>query len=87
MLTFMLFRLFSPTDEPEDTEEHKTFRRKEFDEEAFRKNLEGKTEKQLWKLRNEYHAKLIKSVNTEYYPYYLDHIGIIDQRIDYLRHL
>nr|QIM10511.1 hypothetical protein PlAlph_4030 [uncultured Alphaproteobacteria bacterium] len=56
------------------------------EEHVFREKLKSKTEKELWELRNEYHADLVKAHGREDYYYYLDCIGVIDERIYFLRH-
>ena len=56
------------------------------DAEAFKQNLQGKTEAELWEMRNEYHGYLTEAIDTPYYRFYLDAIGEIDKIIFSLKH-
>ena len=85
---FMACFLFSMQD-ADETQERKChfprFRRK-FDAQTFSKSLRGKTEDELWNLRNQYHERLVASLGTDDYDYYLNCIGVIDNQIYILKH-
>ena len=53
------------------------------DEQEF---LEGKSEEDLWKLRNEVHAEMVNTKNEALRDFYLSCIGLIDKKIYELRH-
>lgn len=53
------------------------------DEQEF---LEGKSEEDLWKLRNEIHAEMVNAKNEALRDFYLSCIGLIDKKIYELRH-
>ncbi|MDO4183899.1 MAG: hypothetical protein Q4D11_01490 [Rhodospirillales bacterium] len=57
----------------------------QLDIEALKKDLQDRTEDDLWELRNEYHSYLIESIDTPYYRFCLDIIGEIDKQIYALR--
>ena len=57
----------------------------QLDIEALKKDLQDRTEDNLWELRNEYHSYLIESIDTPYYRFFLDIIGEIDKQIYALR--
>ncbi len=80
MAFYFIWRTFTD-DEQRATKKPPHRRLRDEEELAFKAELKGKTQKELWALRNEYHAKLVKSHGTEYYSYYLDCIGVIDEII------
>ncbi len=56
------------------------------DEQKFKELLEGKSEADLWKLRNEVHAEMVNAKNDALRNFYLNCIGLIDQKIYEMRH-
>lgn len=87
ILTAVYFMLFGRSDDGQSPKLRPPCSRLEGEEEqAFKEMLKGKTEKELWELRNRYHAKLVEANGTGAYSYYLDCIGAIDKRIYSLRH-
>lgn len=87
ILTAVYFMLFGPSDDGQSPKRRPPCRRLEGEEkQAFQEMLKSKTEKELWELRNDYHAKLVEANGTSAYFYYLDCIGTIDEQIYSLRH-
>ena len=68
------------------TKKEETKLLREFNEEDFQKTLCGKTEDELWSLRNHYQELSVGSEGTIYQKHYLDCIGVIDKQIYTLRH-
>ena len=56
------------------------------DEQKFKEFLEGKSEEDLWKLRNEVHAEMVNTKDEALRDFYLSCIGLIDKKIYALRH-
>lgn len=73
-------------DEPQKRKHRFPRFRCKFDEQTFSKMLRGKTEDELWNLRNQYHERLVASLGTDDYDYYLNCIGVIDNQIYILKH-
>ncbi len=85
---FMVYFLFGMQDADEPQSRGHCFPRfrRKFDAQTFSKTLRGKTEDELWDLRNQYHERLVASLGTDDYDYYLNCIGVIDNQIYILKH-
>lgn len=87
ILTAVYFMLFGSSDSTRTQKKQAPRCRLQGEEERiFKEMLKSKTEKELWELRNQYHAKLVASDGTDKHGYYLDCIGAIDEQIHSLRH-
>lgn len=87
ILTAVYFMLFGSSDSTRTQKKQAPrYRLQDEEERIFKEMLKSRTEKELWELRNQYHAKLVASDGTDKHGYYLDCIGAIDEQIYSLRH-